>query len=353
MEFNPLTERVLLILKSLGVNYPVISSWGFRFTKPLALFVDDGQTQYLVNILSNFDIHVVNECMCHKNVTEFFINCSSDYIFYPLSYTKKAGKLLEYLEIIIKQASVQNGGFGVIPLVICEGRLLEDSKSNLFFVNVEGCLKGYDLSLSRVVPSDDQLVLVKDKIRDISMDGSSPEEQALLAAACFLWPYLREKGQEKEFSNLLKTARLISEKDDDSHEVNDMGGIFIRTLYLWQEKENFSDIFGLPELEEDVINRLDEVLLFDGKYIYMPDKIFRMICSPMLRIFPMNVIKTGLVNCEILVPENERTYTCKVGFYNYAGFYKRVRALRLNKERLDRIGALGFVDTCLLTRKEK
>ena len=55
------TENTILLIKSIGINYPILREWGFELTKPLFWVVDRGQLHTAVKLFGNGKTPVLNE----------------------------------------------------------------------------------------------------------------------------------------------------------------------------------------------------------------------------------------------------------------------------------------------------
>lgn len=348
-----MSRDILMILKSLAANYPIIYSLGICFTKLLVIFVAPGQTYNLVRVLSNFKVCAINEYMKLDEVKMKLKNANSDFVFFPFSGTKKSRLVLDFLISFVKNHNITDEDVFALPLVVTELGFVDDFQSDMFFIHLEGELSNYDIQLSDVVPQDEELAIVEDQLMRQNKIASGLEERAFMVAICFLYLTYRNERASDEWSVLFRTAQLLVSKDENSHVLDDMGEVFINTLYDWQYNENFSEIYPLPNLEKDIIEHLNQVVLFDKKYLFIPEQVFRSVCGTLLNVYPINSIKEGLVKSEILIPENKKTYSAKFGYYNYAGQYNRGRALRLDRVRLNRIGEMDFIDKCELAKTRR
>ena len=143
-------------------------------------------------------------------------------------------------------------------------------------------------------------------------------------------------------------------------------------LHYWQDillEEGSDDLFQLYfDLEiratrkgadtSDIQQRMEKLMefihgseLYDEKFVYMREKIFKLVCNQLLRFFSLDVIKKSLVDAGILYPESSRTFTRKVNYYNLIGEYKRVRMFCIQRTEINRLGEMDFVDLCLDERR--
>lgn len=338
--------KILLILKSIAANYPILSEYELGFTKLLVLVVDKGQTKVTKSLLSETGIPSINEFMSLRQIEEIFKESNSDFVVYPYSCSKKSLDFMTLLKIIVRTGECAGRKIGALPIVITEGIPQGYDAENCFTVFLNGSLEGNFISICDVVPSDEQLAVVMDKIGSIVPNAKSQDERCLLAAACFFYPSIVHTGTQVDFEEILELARNLVVLNEENLDTEGIEVAFIQELYNWQEKEDFHEIFDLPCLEMGVVEKLDTVILFDGKYIYLKDSLLKVIVKPLLRIFAIDTIKQELAKTGILCPEKENSYTIKLGFYNLAGQYQRVRMLRFDVEKLNCPGELNFVELC-------
>ncbi len=158
------------------------------------------------------------------------------------------------------------------------------------------------IRLEEVVPHDEYVEVVQDKIKGIDMLGRTRTEQALLAACCFRYPYLKEHNRLNEYEELFRCVEYLVMQNEDVNFVADVGKTFIDIVYKWQERTRFHNAYELPNIEVNVIEHIDEVFLFDDKYFYMKESLFATIVCPLLDVFPLDVLKSTLDDDGIFMP---------------------------------------------------
>ena len=136
-------------------------------------------------------------------------------------------------------------------------------------------------------------------------------------------------------------------QNEEGSYVADLGELFIAEIYEWQERTGFHNVFELPDIEMNIIDHIEEVFLFDSKYFYMKESLFTRIAGFLLNTFPAEVLKSALVDDEILCPESEKTYTIKVNYRNAVSGYERIRMLRFKRSAFKRWGDLELIDICI------
>lgn len=281
------------------------------------------------------------------------MDANSTFITYSYSSSRKGQEFMPFLEMIARTGEVAGVEINALPVVIAEGIPLGCDLQKYFTVFLEGDLTDVDIDLDEVVPLDEELAVVEDKIRAFSQKAVSLDERALVAATCFLYPGFVRLGYQEDFERIITQARNLASQNEENQDANGLVDAFIRTLYAWQEENNFCEVFELPYLEMRVVERMEEIMLFDGTYIYMKDELLKKICEPILDIFSIDIVKQELVKAGILCPSANHTYTTKTGFYNLAGGYERVRLLRFVADKLKRAGEMSFIELCMDEKGEE
>lgn len=340
-------KSVMSILKSLSANFPIINALGYRPKKPIAILVSADEIETIRRILCNFVGPVVDNSMSLTKVGEILCNTNSDFVWLPYSDTRKGREILDFINTAQKIGGVGKQGITALPLVVATGKVQSKDLEDFFLVYVDGELSNVQIFTDDVVPPDNQVQVVLDKISGLELHGKSQEEKALMSAACFLHPALKRHGHEEELGQLLRCAAKLVQQDEDSRDISAIGAFFVSELYIWQEREKFHNILELPWVEMSAEQHFEEIILFDHQYVYMQETLFEEICRKLLEIFSKGALKKGLADCGILCPENSKTYTAKFNYNNIVGQYKRKRALRLVRKKLNQLGELEFVELCL------
>lgn len=344
--------KILLIVKSLGVNFPVLKELNLEIAKLPMVIVKEGELKIAATLLSRPDTPRLNELMNLREIKENLTNVNSDLIVFPYVQTSKGVDFINMLAGIVKMGAVSDVKINALPVVIAEAIPPESALDDLFMVVVEESLKNLSIDDLSVVPEDEQLPVVCDKIRTQLSDELSGDEQSLIAATCFLYPNMVAYDKEEDFSEMLEIAKKLAKINDDNGDTNNIGAIFVADFYRWQEKTEFYHVYQLPNLEMKVVEMLEAVVLYDEKYVYCKESLFRKIAEPLLKIFSEPVLKRVLVNDGILCPEKAKTFTVKMGYYNCGGVYQRERMLRFECKKLEVLGEMDLIEQCI-ERKEK
>ncbi|HBI62744.1 MAG TPA: hypothetical protein DDY31_16315 [Lachnospiraceae bacterium] len=340
------TECTILILKSMGINYPVLKAYGLELAKPLLVIVDEGQLKTAVNIFSDGGAPQISEYTREKERKKIFSETNSKFVIYPYSSTKKGKDFLTFLSIVAKLGVMGETQINAMPLVISEGIPLDIDLNDFFTVFINGNLSGVYIDGMTVVPPDRELAVVENQIKLRLSDVFSQEKKVLLAAVCFLYPNMFSDNFQSGFENLLDCADRLTARNEENRDTNNLGEFFIQELYRWQERTGFCLIYALPNLEMSITENLHQVMVYNDDFLFVKEELFQEIATPFLGIFSIGVLKRELVKEGILCPENAQTYTAKMSYYNVAGEYRRERMLRFKRSRLNCVGELDFVDLC-------
>lgn len=335
----------LTLVKSLGVNYPIISMIECTPTRLITLVVSEHQLKAACGILENFGAPLIGEFMTPSQISQVLCETNSECVLFPFSPTRKGKELVRFIAAAVQMGSIGNMKLRALPVLISDTEIQGCDIDNLFVIYLRGDLSAIHISLNEIVPPDEQLEVVFDKIRD-HLTIKNTEEKALMISACFLYPYLKKEGKVHKFMQMLEIASALVEQEDNNRDPYEAAELFIEELYLWQERTQFQDVYPLPNLEMSIVSRIDNILLYSDRYIYVKDKLFEQICQALLSIFSADVLKAALTEAGIMYPESAKTYTAKVGYRNIAGEYKRERMIRFRREKLNRAGDMDFVELC-------
>ena len=335
----------LTLVKSLGVNYPIISMIECTPTRLITLVVSEHQLKAACGILKNFGAPIIGDYMTPSQISQVLCETNSECVLFPFSPTRKGKELVRLIALAVQTGCVGNKKLQALPVLITETGVQGCDIDNLFVIYLRGDLSAIHISLNEIVPPDEQLEVVFDKIRNY-LTIKNTEEKALMISACFLCPHLKKEAKVYKFMQMLKIASALVEQDDNNRDPYEAAELFIEELYLWQERTQFQDVYPLPELEMSIESRIDTILLYTDQYIYVKDKLFEQICQALLGIFSVDVLKSALTEAGIVYPENTKTYSVKVGYRNIVGEYKRERMIRFSREKLNRAGDMDFVKLC-------
>lgn len=344
-------SRTMLIMKSLGINFPIIKALGCAPSKLMVLKVNEGELKRITDLLSDKYTPKLDPGMSKKQLREILVE-NTMFAIYPYTPGKKNDEFVSELCRIAKVGTIQGDEVMVCPLVITECIIPEFAHLNIFSIYWHGNSDSLALKERDAVPPDDQIPVVCNKMHDVICVDHNTEERALLAATCFLYPNLSVIDPTGGFHEWVEVVREMVRQDEDNKEVEGVADMFVHELYSWQEKICFSDMYALPYLDMRTVEKLEWAIFYDDTYVYMKERLFKNIVRKLLSIFAVDVLKKKLVEADILCADATNTYTVKMTFFDIAGQFHRERMLRFNRKKLVLLGELEFIDLCQ-DRKEK
>lgn len=338
---------VCRVIKSLAVNYPILLDNGCGFEKLLMLVTGQGDMSTVLRTIGGDTPLIIYEGMTRAKITSILTTENSKPVFYLFSPSAKGHELIRNLALMIKMGTFGKQNISVIPILVSERIPPDVDLSECFSVYLDTGLRELTIKSEEVVPTDSQVAVVLDKIKDFTVNVKTQEEKSLKAAACFLYPILKEENEGADFPEYLELVEKLIVSDDENQDINSSGEIFLRELYRWQEANEFSNVYELPDLEMEATKNFEGVILFDEQFVYLKDSLFKEILGTLLEIFSIDALKNSLVGEKILCPSQKKSYTTKVGYYNVAGEFDRVRMLRFDRSKLKMVGELDFIELCI------
>jgi len=341
-------RRIASVIKSYGANQEIINAIGYGLSEPIIVVTDEKNRNWLYKSIVNFSKEYLSELANKKEADKVLGETYSEFVSMPYPTTRKGHRLLDYIAAAMKSGSGGNGHINAPLLVLAEEKVCRKDIEKYFMVYLESDLSGTPIiTLEEVVPEDEQVEVILNKIEELDMRGRTQTEKALLSACCFLYPNLKKQNRMEEYEELIHCVQDLVRQNEEENFIEDLGKTFIMEIYKWQEKTRFHNVFKLPDVEMSVVDHIDEVFLFDDEYFYMKESLFTTIASSLLDVFPAEVLKSALVDEGILRPENEKTYTVKTNYYNIAGGYERIRMLRFKRSVFKKCGELELIDLCI------
>ena len=330
---NSCVSDYILILKSLAVNLPVLHSWGYVFPRLLRVVVEPGMQARTVDTLKVFDNYACNE------------NWSSEFRFYVTNVLSKEVVKKERMNLYERNA--KDG----ILAVITDNPLVDDEDGDYFYVFLEDREYRFDYKIKEIVPRATDLDAIYDKLRSYVDNEMMEEERILRAAVYFLEPYFFRRNELHRIRELLEAVGQMCVDDENSRNAKDISQLFLNQLFDWQMERKFNRIWDIDkELELDA--DFNEIIFYDSKAVYIPEKIFKKIVAPLREYAPINLLKRGLRDKNIIsAAKNGLTnvYTSKITILGNGYTRLRVRMLKFERKYLSISGSLDFVDMCYLT----
>lgn len=338
----------LLILKSLGIHLPIIKEIGYEPMKPIMLVVEKGKSRTIAKLLIDEGVPILNELQKLKQMGAILTKYNSTFIPYFYLESNKSKEFMKILCSVVRAGEIEGEKLNVMPLIISERVPYDCDMSNFFTIYIEDKIVNEGtIDDAYVVPADEQIPVVLDLIRRLCKYEYKQEQKALIASICFLYPSPAICKNEHKLDEFVKCSEYLVERDEDNYDTNNLNEVFLHEVYDWQERMKFGDVYELPNLDMATIEKIDVIILYDTEFIYLKESFFKVIVSRLLEIFSIDVLKKTLVETGILCADKMKTYTTKVGYYNLAGQYQRIRMLKFKRSQMNLLGEMDIIELCI------
>lgn len=343
--------KKFLLLKSLGVNFPVLQDWGYSFPRLVTVVVPQGEVQKATNIFKSYSFTMLDEFSKKEDIRKALVYTHSAFVVFPYKKSTRSDMVIDQLYALIQAGFVDGIPIQAIPILITDDFFVEDQAKKQFVVYADNGVYEHEISIDSIVPSAEQLPLVKDNIDMVTKESNSEEERVLLAACCFMYPVLKQRGEEKKLIKLFQEVRYLCAMEEEVRDLQGMDTLFLDVLNTWQEEILFHDVYELPFIDDAVMANKDEVIFYDEEYIFLSDKLFKMIVKPILHIVPLSRLKLSLKEEGILTTHKDTgTFTVKMPYVDDRCNKKRITMLRFLRRKLNRAGKLDIITTCRLRK---
>lgn len=331
------SKLVLLLLKSMAINYPILQDEGYIFSKVIRLIVPAGLTMQAVNCLYTPSSKMVDLCTKRTDLPRIIDDTSSGIIFLTGESSPKLEKLIGDISDYVKS------GVNTLVVYVTDSEL-NMIEGNFFELLLDDKIVGCP-SVEQLVPRVDELALVEDIISKAPLEDAVGCERTLLAGVCFLYP----RFPEQKRAELLDEYFCIVRQMCDLNEVNscdeNIRDLFINALYQYLENGLIRNAVALPNIEDRFEDIKDDCIFYDEKYLYMSTIFLKKVIEPLQPISPVS-IKKALSDKDVLVHDKD-TYTNKMSFCRPTGKEERVRMMQFRKDLLTLPGQIRFIDMCL------
>ena len=316
--------KIIMILKSLALNYPILNHWGMAF--PKMIVVVTAETAKLISILKNF------KSEGKKN---------SDFRFLIHSNNIKISDFArEYFQELANGVDTSMG----LPIIITDNPIVEEDANNRFYIFIEDRIDINHIDIKDLCPVSDELEAIRKAIIEYDNATGTLEELSLFAASCFIRCNLNGSTNMEDYKAII--GELI-EKNEASREKGNYTNLFIECLYKYQEINVFSSVYDKSEVGAVGVGNN---MFYDEKFLYIPESLFKEIITPIRKHAPLYKIMSELKEDGLLITDNSKGYTVKLNCGNSSGV--RPRVLRLNLSKLCMPARLSFIDVCKLLKEE-
>ena len=229
-----------------------------------------------------------------------------------------------------------------------EGFLADLEKANCFIINAEKLSITEQCKADEIVPEEDQIALLMDRINDyVVRDGSIKE--TLQTAVCCLPECIGDRDVLRGYLDEVEDMIMEDELFQDSCGLVDL---FLNAIYDWLTKKELSGVIEIPNAEPIRDSDISKVILYDRKYLYMKDDLYKEIMKDALPYLPIDASKKALRDAGLLLCDCTDTYTSKARKVNVDGTRRNIRMLRLEREKMQPLGEIDFITRCLNIKEE-
>lgn len=333
---------VILLLKSLAINYPVLRSWGHCMPRLITLLVSPG---YIARVLDLLTIFPHRQKKSSKN-SDF------DFHFFPSGKDCSSQKA----ELALA-CNIDTTGANGLKVVVTDSQIIDDSDAQSFYILMDSCEDVVKFGIKEFVPDRYELDAIKGRIRKyIEGNDFSAEEEVFIAAAFFLEPFLLKKNVCVSLDEVLDVAESLYLIDEKLRESNEFENYFKTSLQKWLSSQDRSHYVDLVETHENQLLPEDEgvvndCIFFDGKFMFLKEQTFKRMLAEMQFLIPVNLMKMKLRDSGVLVANRTSTYSVKMCFKDCYGREHSPRMLRFDLGKLSNPGELNLRDQCLLGGK--
>lgn len=345
-------EKKFLLIKSMGVNYPVLKDWGYIFPRLMTVVVPQGKMLKATDVFKSYSFTILDEFSKKEDVRKALLSTHSAFVIFPYKKSTRSDMVIDQLYALVQAGFVDGIPIQAMPILITEDFLVEDQEGKQFIVYADNGECEHTIPFESIVPSADQLPVVKDKIDIVIRNSNSEEEKVLLAACCFMYPIFKQQGEGEKIEELFHEVQRLCEMEEEVRDLQGVDILFLDTINSWQEENLFDDVYELPFIDDAVMENKDEIICYDEDYVFLSDKLFKEIVTPILHIVPLSQLKQSLKEEGILsTHSNTRTFTVKMSYVDNGCNKKRVTMLRFFRQKLKREGKLDIVTMCKLRKK--
>lgn len=315
--------RRIRILKSLGMNYPVLRSSGLIMERIPLIRVEENNLSDLIRLLTDNGTMQIYEGILEKEIRDIFKNADS-FLIYRFTGSSRSSDFVVRLYSLVSSGNIQDFYWPLVFVLTDNAYVLQDH-DKFFEIFLHGDLKEIESEDIKVIPEDGTVPMILERLKGITSE--SAEQRTIMAAAEFLLPLV----SEIEFTEIKKEAELLAMEGKEDSEAEEVMEAFLDRLQEWG-KVSTAIVRELPILVEEEI-RKRRVLFFDEEYMYCSQEVFAEIVSPLTGQISIGKLKRCLVEAQLLVPEsgNTKSYAVKMNYEDEEG-RKRMRVLRFSKE---------------------
>lgn len=325
---------IILLLKSLAINYPILKDWGLPLEKLLVIQVSDNNRSVVKESLHIFQTILITTDLKKKEIFKTLEESNSEFVFFDFNRNTRGRIILDYI-----YEAVFLGVSRAIPVVLTSVAMPEEIAEKTMMISLTELSQVVYIPFEEIVPKEDELGSVREMI-GFCRNNSEKSAQSLLYAAAFTYPCFKRKKDDSSFKSLLALANDVYEISENRYCTDGIEEWFLKELF------KMTDSMRIPmyDISLEYKEFEDTSIYYDKEYVFISNKLFQNISEELLKVYDSETIKRCLCEKRMLVSENGETFTYKMPFRDLSGGYKRVRMLRFQREKMNKFGELDIVE---------
>lgn len=341
---------VLLILKLLGITFPVLRSWSFILDRSTVV-INDNETQKFIRKLSNYKLNIFSSADREEDIIDSLTKQYSELVIYIYNGSAKSKEHVALIETGIKSGMLRGKPLLSVPIIISNGLLPSDLIRNPFYIELDELQKKYEVKVCSLIeeylPEDKELEVVKNEVEERCKNQTGRIEMTIMAAICFLYPQMKSKGNIELYELLHREAKSIVVRANQLVDSDGIKDCFIAALEMWKRKTSSFMLCELPYLAPQSEKAFTKTVFYDTEYVYMHNNLFRIICRPLTTKLGINSLKRMLAEEGVIVCNLEKssTFTSKMTVKGSDNLPKRYDMIKLKADELSRAGELDFISS--------
>lgn len=352
--FGPASLSILL-LKTVAVLYPALVHSGVSLEAPLLVIVqNEYQLRSLLAVLQGYGRQVMKSLAAPpKEIRKALTEATYNLVFFRYAPGRY---LLENLEQLTERASeldLSTPSNSLLIIVVAVGGIPTryfGHMAGVLYIQDTGSVEAPIESLPEIERSFILHWLRNRNKHWVSQSGEPLD--VFRTAAIFLIDFLKDSGcGEEEMKGyemaLIEELEKLEDVWDAIGEPDDYANAFRTALFGavdWLPRP----VFDRSRVEGLAFGDLKSAIYVDCDYYYLPPALFEALCEPLTGNTDMTHVKIMLTEAGLLKPEKgskgRNYFTPKVEIRTAMGYEKRIRMMRLAREKVDLLGEISFLE---------
>ena len=325
-------DKVVEILKSYAVNYPLLASINMILEMPIAIVAEDMKTG--ISIIRTFSRNpvIIDSSWTISAVKEALTTTVSEAVVWIRPDVKRRSTHSQEIEeLLLTAALIGNVGkreASVAIFFLINRFVDEELKGRVFEVYIN--TKGVELLFNKdkVVPKNTE---VSDILSKLLPSNSGNNVHPVTAAAYFI--------KTDELEKYIGIAQTMIREAEESCYNNDLGMAVMNELsdYI---RNNKVPVYNIRSLEDTSIEEFEKLVILEDDTMMITETFFKKAASNIINNVPVGLIKGKLVETAVLLPSLDG-YTRKVQVKTKT-FKGRVRVLKFDVSKYHQISSLKY-----------